>query len=93
MLDKLEYPLGNSGFGILKQNRGGIFVIESTRPSTGLHEILGRDYGNEEGNLTSDALGVHFSSFGGARGGVSGSKYPEDTTLPIVSTWNPISCK
>ena len=45
------------------------------------------------GNLTSDAIGFHFSSFGGARGGVSGSKYPEDTTLPIVSTWNPISCK
>ena len=56
-------------------------------------KFWGRDYGNEEGNLTSDALGVHFSSFGGARGGVSGSKYPEDTTLPIVSTWNPISCK
>ena len=38
-------------------------------------------------------LVVHFSSFGGASGGVSGSIYPEDTTLPMVSTWNPISCR
>ena len=99
MLDNLEYPLGfsefgifwNSEFGILKQNRGGTFVIESTRRSTGLHEILGSGLWKWRGE--PDALGVHFSSFGGARGGVSGSKYPEDTTLPIVSTWNPISCK
>jgi len=34
----------------------------------------------------SRVLMVHFSSFGGASGGVSGSIYPEDTTLPIVST-------
>ena len=52
----LESPVGFSGFGIIKQDRARIGIesmpvrwdAKNNPGVTGLHEMLGRDYGIEE---------------------------------------------